>query len=484
MKSSCVKFVNKRIYIAPYTARSTMFAKEFLQDKPTIEFLGYIDKYREGDNIYKLEDIQKEKFDYILIMSQNHFFAIYSEYKQNISTNKIIKVDIVNGAYEYFDRKDIFCEQLRQYPEKIKGKFSQALLSLADKKLLPRNKIVFINKTFVSTNNKALFTQALREKLPTIMLTDNSHHLQMMKENNIPCEQMGTLKSLYLMATAKLVVLDQGNSNAYLKYISKEQKTLQIWHGIPLKRMNRLDEVLYDFYNGPSKYVNETSLNEVIPSKQTFALGYPRNDILVKETLDEKDTLFANETLLNIAMNNKTVLYVPTHREATVSKDKLVPLDFDRFNSFLESHDIYFIIKFHPFVLQFYGELQIQNYSHIKFADTQGDIYPVMRYCDILITDYSSIYFDFLVTNKSIVFFNYDYDEYASNMSGLIYHYDDVTPGEKVVNQDELEVVIDKILVQNHDDFKDERKNVTKQFFDYTDEHSSKRVIDTIIRKL
>lgn len=480
-----MKFDNKKIFVAPYTPRSTMFAKELFQKNSDAEFMGYLDKYRAGEDIYKVDDILEQEFDYILIMSQNHFSAIYDEYKKIIDTKKIIKVDIVNGRYEYFDRKDIFIERMKTYPERLRKLLSKTLLQIADKKLLPRNKIVFINKSFVSTNNKALFTECLRENLSVFMLTDNIKHLEQMKKNNIPCGEMGTIKSLYLLSTAKLIVLDQGNSNTYLQYISKLQKTLQIWHGIPLKRMNRLDEVLYDYYNGPSTFVNETSLCEVIPSKMNFALGYPRNDILVKEELDSKDRLFVNDELLKLSMQNKTILYVPTHREATVSKDKLVPLDFEEFNQFLKQNDIYFIIKFHPFVLQFYGDLlETENYSNIKFADTQSDIYPIMKYCDMLITDYSSIYFDFLVTNKPIVFFNYDYEEYASNMSGLVYSYEEVAPGAKVVNQNELESVIEKIVINNVDEFKHEREIITDKFFDYKDDNSSLRIIQQIIQRV
>ncbi len=143
----------------------------------------------------------------------------------------------------------------------------------------------------------------------------------------------------------------------------------------------------------------------------------------------------------------------------------------------MKKQNAFFILKLHPFVSKLYEN---KNFSNIVFYESQSDIYPILKYTDILITDYSSVYFDFLLIDKPIVFFDYDYEEYSSNMNGFVYDYEENAPGDKVKTQIELEKSIEEILNEK-DLFKEQRIHVLKKFFKYVDCNSSDRIKDIMI---
>jgi CDP-glycerol glycerophosphotransferase (TagB/SpsB family) len=478
---------NKKIYIAPHTPRTTMFKNDLLQKYTNIEFLGFIDKTKKANDIYKVENISASEYDYILILSLNHFDSIYRDYTKLIKSSKLLKVTIKNEKYLFQNSFEICLEQIQNLPKMLKEKALRLINSILDTLSFKRKKYVFISKGFIGTNNKMLYLESLHHSIDAIMLTDNKTHLNILKKHNLPVYDLNTLKAYYYLAMAKLVIQDQGNSNNLLKLLSKKQKTLQIWHGIPLKRMNKLPDVMYDYFTSPSKYVNETSLNSVIPSKRQFETGYPRNDLLLKEHT-KLDLLFCDEVLYELSKKERTIVYMPTHRESSTSIDEkgvqLIPLDFEQLNNCMIRLDTYFIIKLHPFVMKFYENIKnSQEYSHILFHSIEGDIYPLLKYTDILITDYSSIYFDFLLLDRPIIFFDYDYEEYSSNMDGFVYDYATNTPGEKVQTQKELEELLSSFNMKD-DLYHTHRHNTLTNFFSYTDSQSSNRVIQKVFYEI
>lgn len=461
-----------------------MFKNDLLKNYPDIDIIGFIDKSKNGNDIFKVDTIKSLEFDYILILSQNHFNSIYQDYSKIIRKTKLIKVLLKNDIYFFQNSRQIWLEKFKNTPNFFKEIFLKFFVYLFDTFSIPRTKILFLSKSFIGTNNKMLYVTSLEKGLNCIMLSDNNIQLKELNSHNIPCINFNSLRAYYHLASAKIVIQDQGNSNSLLKFLSPNQKTLQLWHGVPLKRMNRLTDVTYDYFTSTSKYVNETSLNTVIPSKQQFETGYPRNDLLLKKNHTQLDLLFYDKECYEIAKENKTIVYMPTHRESASSvnnkSNDLIPLDFAKLNQKMTMLNTYFIIKLHPFVMQFYEDIKNSKaYSNIFFHSIQGDIYPLLKYTDILITDYSSVYFDFLLLNKPIIFFNYDYEEYSSNMNGFVYDYKKNAPGMKVKTQALLENEIEKSLADK-DAFKKDRKEILSKFFTYHDEFSSHRVLKVL----
>jgi len=287
------------------------------------------------------------------------------------------------------------------------------------------------------------------------------------------------LESLWayiLMAAAKFTIQDQANLTEEINLLSQKQKRVQMWHGIPLKRLNKLTTVSYDYLISTSDFVNETSLSKVINAKEYKDFGYPRNDLFLKESHDEYDLLFCDRAIYEFAKNHygsehKILLYMPTHRES--SKASKIPLDFEKLSAHLKSINATMIIKLHHFA---HTQFKERNYSNILFHASHGDVYPLLRYTDTLITDYSSVYFDFLLLNRPIIFFDYDKEEYETNMQGFLYKYEEFTPGVHIASQAELHEALKQMLTYYEDEFREQRELLCKKLYNSQDVRNSQRI--------
>lgn len=482
-------FNGQRVYIAPHTPRTTMFQKTFSTYFPDAIFLGFLDKVKKADDICAVEEIIHTSYDAILILSQNHFESIYAHYSRIIPLPKLYKVDIIDNRYIFFDRRTIFKQKLLSLSNRCKLAVLTYAIKLINWLKLPRKKTVFLAKSFTGTNTKMLYLYGVAHHHDVILLSDNIAQCKELKKYALPFAPLFSWRAIKEIAFAKIVIQDQGNYTAPLLLLSPQQQTIQMWHGIPLKRMNLLTNITYDALISPSDYVNKTSLNHVIQAKHSYDFGYPRNDLVLKEHTSH-DLLFCDQDLYYFAKSHfgtaqKVIVYMPTHRESATeigaSSIPLIPLDFYTLDLKLKALNSFLIVKLHPFVMQFYQSFSPQNgYERILFHSAQGDIYPILKYTDILITDYSSVYFDFLLLKRPILFFDYDYEEYSGNMGGFVYNYHEVATGEKVKTQSELEQTLASLL-QGNDTYHEMRQAVLNQFYTFHDAHSSRRITEALL---
>lgn len=277
---------------------------------------------------------------------------------------------------------------------------------------------------------------------------------------------------------------------------------VQTWHGIPLKKIAYDDEI---FSTNPNhtkiyetiiclatfcfpylKYVNDPDLILALSeeTKSVFAgafrvdrekvviTGYPRNDQLVK----------AKECSASI----KKIIYMPTFRGDYSEKfDPLSQYGFDlnKLEKNLEDNGYTFHIKLHPFNLPASSMIEAIGKSKFIFLIDEVDIYSSLCLYDVLVTDYSSVYFDFLLLNKPIVFTPFDYDSYVKNERQFYYSYNDVTPGPKAKDWENFLEILSNlgIACEGYSALAQELK---KRFHCYDDNHSSKRVLDVVLNRL
>jgi CDP-glycerol glycerophosphotransferase (TagB/SpsB family) len=480
-RERALQFKDKRLFIAPYTPKTTMFLQE-LQEETAFTFLGFLDNFQTGENISKPHDIS-EPFDAVLILSANHGDAIFEDFSKKMDSNKLIKVEAHGSIYHYLD-----ANAARQNLKRQKAKKRRQLLLSFFTKLLDligykRSLLAFVSKGSITSNNKALFAHCHREKFPCVMLTDNQKELRELRELGMNGVNLETLRGYLLMAKAKWIIQDQANLTKEINLLSPKQKTLQMWHGIPLKRLNPLTMVSYDYLVSTSDFVNETTLSKVINAKEYKDFGYPRNDLLLKEEHDDYDLLFCDRAIYEFAKSHhggehKILLYMPTHRES--SKAAKIPLDFEMLNSALQSLNATLIVKLHHFVQTQY---ESENYSNILFHATHGDVYPLLKYTNALITDYSSVYFDFLLLNRPIIFFDYDREEYEANMQGFLYEYEAFTPGAHVSDQEELHRALKKFSTLDDKKMPLQRDLLRKKLYRYRDSDTSPRITAALFKQ-
>lgn len=292
------------------------------------------------------------------------------------------------------------------------------------------------------------------------------------KQSVIKASQQG--EAYYLWSLKGLYYALKGGVYIYSSYLSDicfytSNKTLKVnlWHGIPLKKIEfdinsaplvfkfRKASWLYrlshpsqhtapDLLLSPSHYVSEYSFKTAFRVKDNNIIHamYPRVTELIK-----------SKALQEFSGYNNTFLYAPTWRDDGSDFVQMSGIDFTALDNLLKSNNSILLIKLHPST-----KLSLDiNYSNIKIVNNQIDPIALMKSAQCLITDYSSIYFDYLYLNRPIIFFPFDKEKYLENRE-MYFKYDDVTPGILALNSDELFLAIQNVIegkdlcVQERDD--------------------------------
>jgi CDP-glycerol glycerophosphotransferase (TagB/SpsB family) len=188
------------------------------------------------------------------------------------------------------------------------------------------------------------------------------------------------------------------------------------------------------------------------------------------------------QNIIHSLSTKKTILYAPTFRD-TDRFERETPIEWERLNNLLKKNDTTFLIKLHR---HDYSMIMKENYSHIRVLDNESDMYPLFSKVDLLITDYSSIFFDFLLTDKPVLFYPYDIEDYLTMDRSMYDEYETVTPGHKAYDfqgfYEKIELFFNEpnALKQSSLDYNVIRKMYNK----YNDSDSAKRTYQFISSNL
>ena len=230
---------------------------------------------------------------------------------------------------------------------------------------------------------------------------------------------------------------------AYGTGLHKKRLIINLWHGVPLKKIALLDPNLKKAARIYFKKIFSenytcilTTSHELIPlMARSFAVsedkikvwGQPRNDGLFQKN-DCREIL--GQLFPDLPEYTKTVLYAPTFRD--YGQVQLFPFkDFDQkqLEAFLEEKNMLLFIRT---LVAEQGSAAPYLGKRIRFLGNEQaeDVTGILNIFDCLITDYSSIYIDYLLTDKPMIFLPYDRQQYLDGR-GMNFDYDDVTPGPK-----------------------------------------------------
>lgn len=294
-----------------------------------------------------------------------------------------------------------------------------------------------------------------------------------------------------------IVITTNMEYNFNKQQFNPNQIVIDLWHGFPLKTMFYADPNYHNknsisaFFK-PLNYLasyshlyNELLYKCVRVDPNNFVItGAPRNDFLFNSNTRELLCKF-----LNIEdTNQKFIFYMPTFRansQTNSTKHSSIlfgfnDFDLSTFNQFLEKNNYQLIVKSHPLYGENYDKM-LKGISHIslfpdeKLKEWKIDLYEVLGATDFLITDYSSVYFDYLLLNKPIIFTPTDLEEYNEDRGFLLTPYEEWTPGPKVFDQISLQSEI-LAYETNHSYYQKARKQVTNKIHAYQDGNSSERV--------
>lgn len=267
-----------------------------------------------------------------------------------------------------------------------------------------------------------------------------------------------TIKSVYHLSTSKYVVIDNYFGSLAKVNFKKGVQCIQIWHAAGAikkfgvlapsfnKRSLRAQKRFFDVYEkfhkivvGSDALANIYKDAFVLSDDRILKTGIPRTDLFFCEKRKQENK--ENILLINPSLKGKKViLYAPTFRDKELF-DFDLHLDIDTMYKTLKDEYI-ILIKLHPAIR---NKLNHQD----KYKDFVYDysLYPnindLFLVTDILITDYSSVPFEFCLLNKPMVFFPYDLKKYAKKR-GIIGDYKRNVPGPVVYNTNELINVITK----------------------------------------
>jgi len=177
----------------------------------------------------------------------------------------------------------------------------------------------------------------------------------------------------------------------------------------------------------PSSYATQAFRSAFQYNGPVLELGYPRNDVFYMTNLDEKRESIRRK--LNIAEDKKVILYVPTFRGNQKKGKKFTMKNKINFRIFERrlGEDYVLLIREHVVVA---SKLNIpKEFRHnIINVSKYPDIQELMIASDMLVTDYSSVMFDYANTNKPMYFYCYDLDEYG-DMRGFYFDLEEQAPG-------------------------------------------------------
>ncbi len=309
------------------------------------------------------------------------------------------------------------------------------------------------------------------------------------------------------------------NSKEYFKYLSsskywivnslvdvaikkkKNQIYLQCWHGTPLKKLrydievkgsvlntineirkkNDLDAVKFDYFISPSKFCTEkftSAFNLKKLGKENIIIekGYPRNDYLFNYKKEDVEKI---KKTLKLPKNKKIILYAPTFRDnqhtSGLGYTYNLGIDFDKLKKELKK-DYIILFRTHYFISNSFDFSKYKDFIYdVSDYDDINELYIIS---DILLTDYSSVFFDFANLKRPMLFYMYDLDDYKNNLRDFYFDLD-ILPGPIVKTENDL---INEI--KNIDDYNKIYSDKYKKFnqkFNYLDDgNAAKRVVDVI----
>lgn len=333
-------------------------------------------------------------------------------------------------------------------------------------------------------------------------ITRNPDVKKELDNKGIPCELNFSINGIWKVLRAGVVFTTQVSADVALVYKKKGRMFLYLGHGQPYKAVfnattnlyrqhqhvknsvatfvwNKISSFLtygYEFNN--SKFYTSTS-EFLIPYNKLYygieadvrILGMPRNDGLFD------DIKMKSEKWLDNMDHKFIVTYMPTHRD--FGKGNVCPIPFSDnkvIQQWLIDNNVVLVVKQHPNMEK---KTIISNFSEaiIDITKMKFDPQVVLYHTDVLISDYSSTWIDYLLLRRPCLF--YLYDDFETADTGILYDIREDPPGPICYTEEELFQQI-KLIKSNYDLMKPSER-IVRKYHKYSDNHSCERYFDAIV---
>lgn len=378
--------------------------------------------------------------------------------------------------------------------------------------LIPRSKKIWLfGSTFGRrfADNPKYFYLYLNEHrelgIRPIWITRDKEIHQFLLKHGFETYYVRSLRGIWYCLRSKVYIFDN-YSKDISHWLSAGAVKINLWHGSGNKKTNydnifdkvRHPKNLWERWKTfPRRLSDEKPHHYTLATSEAMGLitqsafhttkehviidGYPRNDAMLNpefpNLLNEKEQKNLDDIREWKKEGYIIDLYMTTFRDSEADFFKVMNLE--KFNEYLQFNGIIFVVKLHP-----KSKLQKQflkiEYSNIKVIDANIDPYTFVGEVDILTSDYSSIYTDFLLLDRPVVAFHFDYDKYSTETRDSYISFEEYMPEKKAISMEELMSLTLEVLKQ--DPQKEARKTSKARMFQYDDDKSTQRLVQKVKR--
>lgn len=360
-----------------------------------------------------------------------------------------------------------------------------------------------------SDNSKHLFDYVRKnhEDKKAVWITKSKSLAIEMQKKGLPSYYYNSFRGVMFSVRAAAFFTVSGMEDVAGEWAHQGGLHVELWHGSPMKKIGydntgweklwkkseesrsigqKLKRYLpYYTKQYHCEKIYTVSSNEVkgkfmtafaAEEGQIFVTGQPRNDVFVRQPNNPY-----MQKLKDDHQGVKVICYLPTHRNFGQKKNN--PLTHEvlvETDEFCRNHNIILIIKPHFHERKHYLDMPSQ-FANIVIGvneDVFSDPYGFLPFCDALISDYSSVFLDFLCSGKPVILFPYDLENYIYDDAGLYYNYEDIAPGKICYSwQEVLETTVKEL---GSTGFSGQYRRVFELFNKYNDGRNCERIYNLV----
>ncbi|MEH6733296.1 MAG: CDP-glycerol glycerophosphotransferase family protein [Shewanella sp.] len=403
---------NTHCYIAPANPAGRRLMEQCLHKR--INILGLVDNMKSGEGITSPSSVSATEK---IIIAYGGFQQIVAEelLKRGLNSSQLL-VESDNGDITPYKRTLI--TQFRQFSLACQVAVIHTL-----RKLPYRGQRVYYAEGFADANILTVYQQDLKSNQNVVLIVDKPDASPTdIKSINF---KQKPINCFLKMVFARSYIVDHEYASLIFSILRTSVPVIQLWHGLPYKHLSgnkHYPNVNDHSFISSSQWFNENVFKAIFQCQHFYDFGYPRNDVFF-QTLEQRSWINSEslEALKNVVeKTGELIFYAPTYRD---NQNNNYPIDFAKLNQWCINHNKSFIVKFHPFIYRTIVEnmgiaqegniISLPDYEHIYLYPNGKNAYAWLADAEMLITDYSSIAFDFLLTHKPIIYFQYDKQEYT-----------------------------------------------------------------------
>lgn len=344
-------------------------------------------------------------------------------------------------------------------------------------------------------NERAVFEHVKNDRSIKKIVLTRSRHVVLDGENVVIVPLRSVKGQQYLLQSKVVFIKHAPKVNVPYPLRADLRHFINLWHGVPLKRIGAASIDLQS--NLDSIYAEHAKCRAVIASSKidrmamasafypltfndVWTTGLPRNDFVVcdEKTLpdDMKEDMRRVQAMTG---GKKLILYAPTFRnDKENGYYSFSPEEKQKLHALLERNGYVLGIREHLADKTRSYSSELAEIGILNLGDKWfSNIEILYRCADVLITDYSSCFIDFMLTGKPMLSFAYDFDRYISQERGLFYDMEMVFPGSLCKTFDSLRDELEKVLMAQGGAISERYTFARSIFFDYLDDRNSERLV-------